>query len=66
VPRMAPVKPFGVAMTLFELWRRLPPQQRAELVALVRRQGPRVATSLVRQHGPRVAASVARRTRPRP
>lgn len=63
MPRVTRVKPLGIAMALYEAWRRLPPQQRARLMGIARRHGMDVA----RRHGPRVAASlVRRRMRTRP
>jgi hypothetical protein len=34
-------------MTLWDIWRRLPPKQRRQLVALARKHGPRAASRLV-------------------
>jgi hypothetical protein len=45
----------GLAFTAYEVWRRLPPEQRKRLVGVARRHGPRVASSLVN-----------RRLRPKP
>lgn len=36
--------PVGVAITVFDIWRRLPPKQRQQVIVLVRRHGPRVAS----------------------
>ena len=46
---MRRIKPTTVALVMFEAWRRLPPQQRQQLLLAARRHGPRVATSLVRR-----------------
>lgn len=35
--------PLGLALTLFDLYRRLPPKQRRQLLALTRKHGPKVA-----------------------
>jgi hypothetical protein len=43
------VKPTTVALVMFEAWRRLPPEHRAQLWLAARRHGPRVASSLVRR-----------------
>lgn len=48
------IKPTTVALTMFEAWRRLPPQHRQQLLLAARRNGPRVASSLVRRRSPRV------------
>jgi hypothetical protein len=47
------IKPTTVALVMFEAWRRLPPQQRQQLLLAARRNGPRVASSLVRRGRPR-------------
>ena len=43
------VGPVGIAIAMYETWRRLPPQHRERLVGVARRHGPRVAASLVRR-----------------
>ena len=45
------VGPLGVALTAYDIWRRLPPKQRKQLMNIARR------------HGPTVAANVAKRMR---
>jgi hypothetical protein len=47
------IKPTTVALVMFEAWRRLPPEQRQQLVLAARRNGPRVAATLVRRGRPR-------------
>jgi hypothetical protein len=47
------IKPTTVALMVFETWRRLPPEQRQQLLLAARRNGPRVASSLVRRGRPR-------------
>ncbi len=47
------IKPTTVALVMFEAWRRLPPEQRQQLILAARRNGPRVASSLVRRSRPR-------------
>jgi hypothetical protein len=39
--------PIGVALTAFELWRRLPPKQRQKMLKATRTHGPRVAAALL-------------------
>ena len=39
--------PIGVAMTLFDVWRRLPPKQRKQVVELARKHGPKAAAKLL-------------------
>jgi len=38
------VKPLGIALTAWDIWRRLPPRQRKQLIVIVRRHGPRMAS----------------------
>ena len=35
--------PIAVALTLYDVWRRLPPKQRQQVLLLARRHGPTVA-----------------------
>jgi len=51
--RMAP---FGIALTAFDIWRRIPPQHRRRILAEARYHGPRLA---------RAAAQRRRNNRPR-
>jgi TRAP-type C4-dicarboxylate transport system substrate-binding protein len=46
--------PIGLALTLADVWRRLPPKQRKQLLAAAREHGPKVA---------KLAAQQARRKR---
>ncbi|HWH06107.1 MAG TPA: hypothetical protein VNT23_06695 [Gaiellaceae bacterium] len=46
-PRLRPRTPLGLALTAFELWRRLPPSQRRRLLQATRKHGPRVASKLL-------------------
>ncbi|MBA3429694.1 MAG: hypothetical protein H0U07_14145 [Actinobacteria bacterium] len=47
MPRIRPTNPLGVALTAYELWRRLPPKQRQRLLQATRKHGPRVAQALL-------------------
>jgi hypothetical protein len=38
--------PLGIALTAWDLWRRLPPKQRKRLLAAARKHGPTVAMRL--------------------
>ncbi len=49
MPRVTRVKPVGVAIALYETWKRLPPHHRARLMGMARRHGPRVAASIVKR-----------------
>jgi hypothetical protein len=39
--------PVGVAITLFDIWRRLPPKQRKLALQLARKHGPQAAKKLM-------------------
>ena len=41
------VGPLGLALTAYDIWRRLPPKQRKQLLSLAREHGPKVATRVV-------------------
>jgi hypothetical protein len=43
--------PVGVVLTAYDIWRRLPPRQRRQII------------DVARKHGPRAAAAVAKRSR---
>jgi len=42
------VGPVGVALTAWDIWRRLPPKQRRFLAQQLRRHGPRLAKQALR------------------
>ena len=42
------VAPLGLALTAWDIWRRLPPRQRKQLIVIVRKHGPRMAARAVR------------------
>jgi hypothetical protein len=46
---------FGLALTVWDVWRRLPPRQRKQLMDQARKHGPRIAKQAV----------AARRAKPR-
>ena len=46
MPRLRP-GPIGIAITLFDVWRRLPPKQRKLALELARKHGPRAASKLI-------------------
>jgi hypothetical protein len=39
--------PLGMALTAWDLWRRLPPRQRKQLLNLARKHGPQVAARVM-------------------
>ena len=41
------VGPVGVALTAWDIWRRLPPKQRKQVIAIARTHGPKVATRVL-------------------
>jgi hypothetical protein len=56
--------PLGLALTAWDLWRRLPPRQRQMLMQQMRKHGPTVVKQ-ARKHGPAVAQQLRnRRSKP--
>jgi hypothetical protein len=47
------LRPTTVALVAYRTWRRLPPEQRRQVILTARRNGPRVAALLVRRGRPR-------------
>jgi hypothetical protein len=45
--RLRPTGPVTVAMTAFEIWRRLPPSQRQRVLRAARTHGPKVAAAIL-------------------
>jgi hypothetical protein len=45
VTRLRRPTPVGLALTAFEVWRRLPPAQRRQVVNVARKHGPRAAAA---------------------
>jgi hypothetical protein len=43
------LRPTAVALTAYRAWRRLPPEQRQQIILAARRNGPRLASSLARR-----------------
>ena len=43
MPRLRRVGPIGVALTMWDIWRRLTPKQRQWVMEQARQQGPRIA-----------------------
>jgi hypothetical protein len=39
--------PIGIALTAWDLWRRLPPRQRKQLMNIARKHGPKVAARVL-------------------
>ena len=40
--------PLGLALTAWDLWRRLPPKQRKQVLDLARKHGPKVAARVLK------------------
>jgi hypothetical protein len=51
--------PIGLALTAYDIWRRIPPAQRRQILAATRKHGPRLAATAV-QRGKKVAARRAK------
>jgi hypothetical protein len=48
--------PIGVALTAYDLWKRLPEKQRQQLLEQGRRHGTRLATTAAKRGAARIAA----------
>jgi hypothetical protein len=44
------VGPVGVALTAWDLWRRLPPEYRRQIVSATRKHGPLIAASAAKAY----------------
>jgi hypothetical protein len=40
--------PVGIALTAIDVWRRLPPDQRKQIVDATRKQAPRAAAAMIK------------------
>jgi hypothetical protein len=49
VPRFRRLGPIGLALTAYDLWRRLPDAQRRQLVDATRKHGPRLASQALKR-----------------
>ena len=45
----------GIALTLYDVWRRLPPKQRKQALELARKHGPRAASKVLQMQRARRA-----------
>jgi hypothetical protein len=43
--------PLGLALTAWDIYRRLPPKQRKQVLDLARKHGPKVASSALKAYG---------------
>jgi hypothetical protein len=50
--------PIGIALTAWDIWRRLPPAQRRQVLNIARKHGPKVASKVLQA---RARARTARR-----
>ena len=48
------LRPTTAALIAYRMWRRLPPEQRQQIILAARRNGPRLASSLTRRARPRL------------
>lgn len=56
------IGPLGLALTAWDIWRRLPPRQRKQVLNIARRHGPKVAAGVLRAaERARAARSAARK-----
>ena len=49
MPRLGKLRPgpVGIVITLYDVWRRLPPKQRKQVLTLARKHGPKAAAKLI-------------------
>jgi hypothetical protein len=49
MPRLTKLRPgpVGIAITLWDVWRRLPPKQRKQVLNLARKHGPKAASKVL-------------------
>ena len=40
--------PLGIALTAWDIWRRLPPKQRKQVINIARKHGPKVAARVMK------------------
>jgi hypothetical protein len=41
--------PVGIALTAYDIWRRIPKRQRKQIIAATRKHGPRVASQIIQR-----------------
>jgi hypothetical protein len=46
-PKLIRVGPLGIALTMYDIWRRLPPSQRKWALRQARKHGPRLAQQAI-------------------
>jgi hypothetical protein len=64
VARLKPkIGPIGVALTAWDIWHRLSPRQRKQVLNIARKHGPAVAARVLRAAGRARAARSATRRR---
>jgi hypothetical protein len=47
IPKIGRAGPVGLALTAYELWRKLPPKQRQQALKTLRKHGPKAAAALI-------------------
>jgi hypothetical protein len=55
----------GLALTAWDIWRRIPPRHRKAILRNARKHGPTIVRE-ARKHGPTIARQVAEARRKRP
>ena len=58
------VGPLALALTAYDIWRRLPPKQRQQLLAATRKHGPRLAANALERGRKARAARRAKSAKP--
>ncbi len=41
--------PLGLALTAYDIWRRIPPKQRKQILDATRKHGPRIAAQAIKR-----------------
>jgi hypothetical protein len=65
VARIRGAGPVALALTAWDVWRRIPKQHRRAILRQARIYGPTVIKQ-ARKHGPTIARQIANRRKPRP
>jgi len=47
VRRLTRAGPIAIALTAWDIWRRLPPRQRKQILEIARKHGPKVAAKVM-------------------
>jgi hypothetical protein len=55
--------PVGLALTAYDIWRRIPRKQRKQIIEAARKHGPRVAAQAVQRGRQRAGSRLGRKPR---